>query len=50
MAQFRGTNSAFGAPGIEFRWTHADKDGIGTAHSTGARGQRAGHNHLVQVP
>jgi glucoamylase len=34
MAHFRGTNSAFGAPGIEPRWTHADKDGIGTAHST----------------
>lgn len=35
MAHFRGTKSAFGAPGDQPRWTHADKDGIGTAFSTG---------------
>lgn len=37
MAQFRGQRSAFGAPGCEPRWTHADKDGIGTAYSSGGR-------------
>ncbi len=37
MARFRGNKSAFGAPGDEPRWTHADKDGIGTALSTGGR-------------
>jgi glucoamylase len=37
MARFRGTKSAFGAPGDQPRWTHADKDGIGTAYSTGSR-------------
>ena len=37
MARFRGTKSAFGAPGDEPRWTHADKDGVGTAYSTGSR-------------
>src|SRR5579872_5659429 len=37
MARFRGQCSAFGAPGAEPRWTDADKDGIGTAYSSGAR-------------
>lgn len=37
MAHFRGSKSAFGAPGDQPRWTHADKDGIGTALSTGGR-------------
>ncbi len=37
MAHFRGSRSAFGAPGDEPRWTHADKDGVGTAYSTGGR-------------
>ena len=37
MARFRGNKSAFGAPGYEPRWTHADKEGIGTAYSTGGR-------------
>ena len=37
MAHFRGDKSAFGAPGIEPLWTHADKEGIGTAHSIGSR-------------
>ena len=37
MAHFRGNTSAFGAPGDEPRWTHADKDGVGTAHSPGGR-------------
>jgi glucoamylase len=37
MARFRGQCSAFGAPGTEPRWTEADKDGIGTAYSSGGR-------------
>ena len=37
MAHFRGHRSAFGAPGCEPRWTDADKDGIGTAFSSGSR-------------
>src|ERR1041385_7623989 len=37
MAHFRGKRNAFGAPGCEPRWTDADKDGIGTAYSSGGR-------------
>ena len=37
MAHFRGQREAFGAPGLEPRWTDADKDGIGTAYSSGGR-------------
>lgn len=37
MAHFRGNKSAFGAPGDQPRWTHANKDGVGTAYSTGGR-------------
>jgi glucoamylase len=37
MPHFRGTKSAFGAPGDEARWTGAAKDGVGTAHSFGGR-------------
>lgn len=35
MARFRGNRTAFGAPGEQPRWSHADKDGIGTAFGTG---------------
>src|SRR5205085_2646730 len=28
---------AFGRPGIEPRWTHGDKDGVGTAYSASSR-------------
>ncbi|WP_445632558.1 glycoside hydrolase family 15 protein [Nostoc sp. DSM 114161] len=28
---------AFGSPGIEPRWTHANKDGVGTAYSTSSQ-------------
>ncbi|MBD2609797.1 MAG: glycoside hydrolase family 15 protein [Nostoc sp. ZfuVER08] len=28
---------AFGSPGIDPRWTHANKDGVGTAYSTSSR-------------
>jgi glucoamylase len=31
--QFRGDREAFGGPGIEPRWTHGNKDGVGTAFS-----------------
>src|SRR5215470_6895728 len=37
MAHFRGQRSAFGSPGCEPRWTDGDKDGIGTAFSSGSR-------------
>lgn len=36
MARFRGGKSAFGAPGDQPRWSHADKNGIGTAYSPGS--------------
>ncbi len=36
MAHFRGQKSAFGAPGMAPRWTHADKEGIGTAYAPGS--------------
>src|SRR5579872_498372 len=31
------SNAAFGWPGIEPRWTHGDKDGVGTAYSSSSR-------------
>ena len=37
MVKFLEQHSAFGAPGIEPRWTHADKIGVGTAYSTSSR-------------
>ncbi len=37
MARIRGENHAFGWPGLESRWTHGDKDGIGTAYSAASR-------------
>lgn len=37
MAHFRGNKAAFGGPGDEPRWTHSDKEGVGTAHSIGSR-------------
>jgi len=37
MVKFRGQHEAFGAPGIEPRWTHANKDGVGTAYFTASR-------------
>ena len=30
-------NAAFGWPGIQPRWTHGDKDGVGTAYSASSR-------------
>jgi glucoamylase len=37
MAKFRGQRQAFGRPGIEPRWTHGNKDGVGTAYSSSSR-------------
>ncbi len=33
MATFRGQREAFGRPGIEPRWTHGSKDGVGTPYA-----------------
>jgi len=35
--RIRGDREAFGAPGIAPRWSHANKDGIGTAYSGDSR-------------
>jgi len=35
--QARGERVAFGGPGIEPRWSHSNKDGVGTAYSADAR-------------
>ena len=37
MVKFLDRQQAFGAPGIEPRWTHGNKDGVGTAYSTASR-------------
>lgn len=37
MARVRGQREAFGRPGIEPRWTHGGKDGVGTAYSATSR-------------
>ncbi len=37
MAQFRGSKSAFGAPGNNPLWAHADKDGVGSSFSLMSR-------------
>lgn len=37
MAKIRGNRQAFGRPGIEPRWTHGDKEGVGTAYSAASR-------------
>ena len=37
MADLRVTREAFGAPGIEPRWTHGGKDGVVTAYSLASR-------------
>ena len=33
MVKFLSQAEAFGVPGIEPRWTHSNKDGVGTAYS-----------------
>ncbi|HLN51553.1 MAG TPA: glycoside hydrolase family 15 protein [Thermoplasmata archaeon] len=35
--QPRGDRTAFGGPGIEPRWSHSNKDGVGTAYSADSR-------------
>ena len=37
MVKFLDRQQAFGAPGIEPRWTHGNKQGVGTAYSTASR-------------
>ena len=37
MANFSSGPEAFGWPGIEPRWTHGSKDGVGTAYSASSR-------------
>lgn len=37
MAKIRGNEMAFGWPGIEPRWTHGGKDGVGTAYASSSR-------------
>ena len=37
MTNFSGRPEAFGWPGIEPRWTHGGKDGVGTAYSASSR-------------
>lgn len=37
MVRVRGSKAAFGAPGMEPRWTHGNKDGVGTAYSTASK-------------
>jgi glucoamylase len=35
--EFRGDREAFGGPGMEPRWTHGNKDGVGTAFSADSK-------------
>ena len=37
MSQIQGRKVAFGQPGLEPRWTHGNKEGVGTAYSGGSR-------------
>ena len=37
MAKILNRQQAFGAPGIEPRWTHSNKTGVGTAYSTSSK-------------
>ena len=37
MSILRGNKKAFGQPGLEPKWTHGDKDGVGTAYSADSR-------------
>lgn len=37
MAKFSTKGEAFGKPGMEPRWTHSNKDGIGTAYSNASK-------------
>ncbi|MHB8568470.1 MAG: glycoside hydrolase family 15 protein [Nitrososphaerales archaeon] len=37
MVKFSSNPGAFGKPGIEPRWTHSNKDGVGTAYSADSK-------------
>lgn len=37
VTKFRGERDAFGIPGIEPRWSHGSKDGVGTAYAASSR-------------
>jgi glucoamylase len=37
MVKLRDQSQAFGTPGISPRWTHANKEGIGTAYFTASQ-------------
>jgi glucoamylase len=37
MVVARGNRAAFGKPGLEPKWTHGNKDGVGTAYSGSSR-------------
>jgi glucoamylase len=37
MARTRGSREAFGRPGLDPKWTHGNKDGVGTAYSADSR-------------
>jgi glucoamylase len=37
MPKYRNGKKAFGSPGLPPRWTHGDKDGVGTAYSGSSR-------------
>jgi len=37
MQQTNSANRAFGAPGIDPRWTHGNKNGVGTAYSASSK-------------
>src|ERR1051325_1452598 len=37
MSESPGRKVAFGQPGLDPRWTHGNKDGVGTAYSGGSR-------------
>src|SRR6185503_5380562 len=37
MSQIQFRKVAFGQPGLEPRWTHGNKEGVGTAYSGGSR-------------
>ncbi|MBI2997387.1 MAG: glucan 1,4-alpha-glucosidase [Deltaproteobacteria bacterium] len=37
VTKFRGEREAFGRPGIEPRWTHGGKEGVGTAYAASSR-------------
>ena len=37
MSRIRGSREAFGRPGLDPKWTHGSKDGVGTSYSADSR-------------